>query len=154
VWYYRYHVVRKTPQTRHGRGAKEMSGDFTVFGEFFREMLISKEMSLREVARRSGIDASNLSKMERGVAYPPQKREILQKLARALFLDEEETRRLIELAALVNGMIPEDLENVKKNKAIPMLLRAIDNKQLDEKQTAELARLIEEENAWQGRVVD
>ncbi len=125
-----------------------------MFGEFFREMLIAKNMSLREVARASGIDASNLSKMERGVAYPPQKRETLQKLARALNLDETEERRLFELAALVNGMIPEDLEHVKKNKAIPLLLRAIDNIQLDEEQTAKLAELIEKENSWQGRVVD
>lgn len=130
------------------------NGGMTVFGEFFREMLIAKNMSLREVARASGIDASNLSKMERGVAYPPQKRETLQKLARALNLDETEERRLFELAALVNGMIPEDLEHVKKNKAIPLLLRAIDNIQLDEEQTAKLAELIEKENSWQGRVVD
>ncbi len=131
-----------------------MKEGVTVFGEYLREMLMEKRMSLRELSRRSKIDVSNLSKMERGVVYPPQKRQTLIKIASAIELDEQQKQRLIELAALVNGMVPVDLSHVKKNKAIPLLLRAINNKKLGEEQVEKLARLVEQENSWQGRVVD
>lgn len=126
----------------------------TAFGEYLRDQMTEKNLSLREVARRSGIDASNLSKMERGKVFPPQKRATLDNLAKALELDESGRKRIIELSAFVNGIVPEELEHVRENKAIPLLLRAINNKQLDEAQVKKLVDIIEEENSWQGRVED
>lgn len=132
----------------------ETENNMNVFGEYMKEMLIKRSISLRELARRTKMDASNLSKIERGKAYPPQKEQTLQKLAEALQLSSEEKQRFFELAALANGMIPEELEHVRKNKAIPLLLRAINNKQLQEQHIKKLAEMVEKENRWQGRAID
>lgn len=132
----------------------ETENNMNVFGEYMKEMLIKRSISLRELARRTEMDASNLSKIERGKVYPPQKEQTLQKLAEALKLSSEEKQRFFELAALANGMIPEELEHVRKNKAIPLLLRAINNKQLQEQHIKKLAEMVEKENRWQGRVID
>jgi len=132
----------------------ETENNMNVFGEYMKEMLIKRSISLRELARRTEMDASNLSKIERGKVYPPQKEQTLQKLAEALKLSSEEKQRFFELAALANGMIPEELEHVRKNKAIPLLLRVINNKQLQEQHIKKLAEMVEKENRWQGRVID
>jgi transcriptional regulator with XRE-family HTH domain len=125
-----------------------------AFGKRFRELLIEKRLTLREVARRSGVDAANLSRFERGKAYPPQKRETLEKLAKALEISGKQKQEFFDLAALVNGMLPLGTERIRKNSAIPLLMRAIDGKQLSEDQVRELAEAIEKENSWHGRVVD
>ncbi|MBA7550550.1 hypothetical protein ES705_43068 [subsurface metagenome] len=111
-------------------------------------------MSLRTLAKKTGIDPSNLSKIERGVAYPPKKKETLQKLAQSLDLDGDAERHFYDLAAQVNGMFPDDLELIKQNEAIPLLLRTIQNRRITYRQTMELANLVAQENNWQGRVVD
>lgn len=125
-----------------------------IFGDYLRERLIEKKMSLRALAKKTGIDPSNLSKIERGVAYPPQKKETLQKLAQSLDLDGDAERHFYDLAAQVNGMFPDDLELIKQNEAIPLLLRTIQNRRLTYQKTMELANLVAQENNWQGRVVD
>lgn len=133
---------------------KEIEQKVTVFGEFLREQLIKKKMSLRGLARGTGIDPSNLSKIERGVAYPPKKKATLTKLAKALGLKGTEERHFYDLAALVNGMHPDDLEEIKENEAIPLLLRTIKNRRLTIEQTKSLAKLVAEENNWQGHVIE
>jgi transcriptional regulator with XRE-family HTH domain len=111
-------------------------------------------VTLRELARRTGIDASNLSKIERGVAFPPQKKDTLEKMAKALKLDIDERRKLLELAQLAKGRIPPELKKVRNNAAIPVLLRAIDNKDLTEEEVKRITRLVEKENSRQGKVVE
>jgi len=128
--------------------------DVTVFGRFLTELMDRKDMTLRELSRRSGIDASNLSKMERGVIYPPRKPETLTALAEALELDEVEAMKLSDLAHLASGMLPESTTSLQEIEAIPMLLRAIDNQELTQEQVRKLAEIIEKENSWQGRLMD
>jgi len=132
----------------------EKAKNLSIFGDYLRQRLIDKKMSLRTLAKKTGMDPSNLSKIERGVAYPPQKEENLQKLATALELDQESTRHFFDLAAQVNGMLPDDLDDIKQNEAIPMLLRTIQNRRLTYDQTIELTKLIAQENNWQGRVIE
>ncbi len=126
----------------------------TIFGERLRELLIEHDMSLRELARRTEIDPSNLSKIERGVIYPPRKRATLEKMTAAFGIEGKSKEQFFDLARQVNEMIPEGLESVKSNKAIPMLLRSIENRKLSYEQTRKLAKLVEEENSWQGRIVE
>lgn len=131
-----------------------MAGGITVFGDYMKKLMAEKRISLRELARRSGMDAANLSRIERGKAYPPQKRENLNKLAEALGLKGEARTRFFELAAHANGIIPEDMKHVRGNAAIPLLMRTINKKELSEAQVRELAEMIERENRWQGRVIE
>ena len=125
-----------------------------LFGEFLRAKMTEKRLTLRQLAQRSGFDPSNLSKLERGVSYPPQKIENLNRLAEALDLDDEERAEMIEAAEFGNGKIPQHFEAVKSNQSIPLLLRAINNKKMDPEQVKGLAELIESENEWQGRIID
>ena len=128
--------------------------NMSVFGDFINNQLMDKNMSLRALSRATGIDVSNLSKMERGIIYPPQKAETLQKIADGLCLTDDEKKNLFGLASLVNGKFPDDLKEIKKNKTIPLLLRAIDNKKLTDEQIEKLIQVVEKENDWQGRIVD
>ncbi len=129
-----------------------MKSNLTAFGEYMADKMKTLSLSLREVSRRSGIDAANLSRIERGVVYPPQKPETLKKLAGALGLNQKETKRFFDLAAAANGVVPQDLSHVRRSPAIPLLLRAIDNRRLSEAEIENLAKAIEQENSWQGRV--
>lgn len=131
-----------------------MENDITVFGKFLKNQLIIKDMSLRELSRKTGIDASNLSKMERGKIYPPKKKETLDNMAKALNLNKEEKQKMIDLAYLVNGMIPPDTMQLTKNDAIPLLLRAIGNRLLTAEETEKLAEIIAKENSWQDWKID
>lgn len=131
-----------------------MAENVKVFGDYLKKLMIEKGLSLRELARRSGMDASNLSKIERGNAYPPQKRENLQKLALAIGIKGKAKEEFFQLAAHVNGIIPEDMKHVRANAAIPLLMRTINKKELTEAQVRELAEMIEKENLWQGRGIE
>jgi transcriptional regulator with XRE-family HTH domain len=134
--------------------ADQMAGGVGAFGDLLRGLIMEKGLSLRELARRSGMDASNLSKIERGVAYPPQKRENLEKLAKALGLKGPAKEEFFQLAAHVNGIIPEEMKHVRSNGAIPLLMRTIDKRELSEEQVRALAEMIQKDSAWQGRVIE
>ena len=150
--HYIYSVVKKIPHQTKERRTK-MAG-VSLFGNFLKEKLKVKRMSLRELSRRTGIDVSNLSKMERGVIYPPKKKETLEKIAIALELEAKEKQHFFDLANQDNGMFPEDLDSIKENEAIPMLLRAIDNRKLRKEEIEKLVKMIIDENKWQGKKQD
>lgn len=133
--------------------AKELAKR-NVFGEFLQEMLIKQNMSLRELARKTGLDPSNLSKIERGVCFPPQKKETLEKMVKALGLNKVLKQHFSDLSRQVNSMLPEDLEDIKQNVAIPLLLRTIEKRRLTYEETIQLAKAVEEENMWQGKIVE
>jgi len=125
-----------------------------IFGDFLSEKLIEKCITLRELSRRTGIDASNLSKLERGIFSPPKKRETLESIAAGLELSSAEATELYDRADTAGGQFPGELSHIKENPAIPLLLRAVDNKQLTEEKIHELVALIEEENTYQGDFPD
>lgn len=125
-----------------------------AFSIYLSKLLIKYKITLRELSRRSGIDVGNLSKIERGIAYPPQKRATLEKLASSIPIDEKEKTQLFDLAALVNGKLPQEVYSLRSNIAIPLLLRAVNNKVLSQEETLRLAKLIEESEEWKGKVVE
>ena len=49
-----------------------------MYGEFIKAIRIKKEISLREFCKQVEMDASNWSKIERGVSAPPQDEEKLK----------------------------------------------------------------------------
>jgi transcriptional regulator with XRE-family HTH domain len=125
-----------------------------MFSDFLRLKIDRLELPLRELSKRCGIDAANLSRLERGVVYPPRKLEVLERLSEALGLDVSEKDKMIDLAKTVNGKLIEELDYVKSNDAIPLLLRAIENKKLQSDQVEALAKLINEENSFNGSDCD
>ena len=81
-----------------------------MFGEFIKEGRIAKGISLREFCKRMEMDASNWSKVERGLLAPPQDEERLMK----------------DKANIDAGIIPKDiLSDEKVLNSLPIFFRTI-----------------------------
>lgn len=74
-----------------------------VFGAFLKEKRIQKNMSLRELAKQSGIAHTYLMNIENGKKPPPSDK-ILLMLEKALLLDNESKTLFYDIAAQVKEM--------------------------------------------------
>jgi transcriptional regulator with XRE-family HTH domain len=105
-----------------------MEGGIQMFGEFIKERRIAKGISLREFCKRLEIDASNWSKVERGLLAPPQDQERLKEIARALGIKFGSAlwKDMKDKANIDAGIIPEDiLSDEKLLNSLPMFFRTI-----------------------------
>lgn len=102
-------------------------------------------MSLREFCGTHGFDVGNMSKLERGRLPVPQSRELLERYARALQLDEgsDDWFTFFDLAAAENGRIPEELlsDDAVRQK-LPVLFRTLRGERVSEEQVQGLIDLI------------
>lgn len=112
------------------------------FAIMLADFIGKKELTLREISRRSGYDAGNLSKLERGQTIPPRDLGKLSRVFDALELSDDERRRLSDAAMVAAGSIPNS-HYLRSNVAIPTLLRAIENRQLSAEQVEKLAEIIQ-----------
>ena len=99
-----------------------------MFGKLIKEMRLQRSLGLRDFCRRLGEDASNWSKIERGLMPPPQNRQKLGKIASILEIrpDTEEWNNLIDQASIDAGIIPKDLISDKEVlNALPAFFRTI-----------------------------
>jgi transcriptional regulator with XRE-family HTH domain len=95
------------------------------FGAFFRARRKALGLTLREFCRRNGFDPGNVSRLERGLAAPPQVPEVIESYAKALKIEQgtEEWSHFIELAGAETGRIPlSDQERIRER---PVLLRKL-----------------------------
>jgi transcriptional regulator with XRE-family HTH domain len=107
---------------------KNWKGGIVMFGEFIKERRIEKSISLREFCKRVEIDASNWSKVERGLLAPPQDEERLRKIARALDIKFGSAlwKEMKDKANIDAGIIPEDiLSDEKVLNSLPIFFRTI-----------------------------
>lgn len=117
------------------------------FGEMVRAKRKNMRLGLREFALRAEVDASNLSKMERGLIPPPQDHDLLGRICGALELEpgSDECTRLTDQAAAERGEIPKDLmEDEELLARLPVLLRTVKNKRPTEEQMDQLIEIIRE----------
>lgn len=114
-----------------------------MFGEFVKETRLKKDIGLREFCRILSLDASNWSKIERGMLAPPQDEKKLKQIAKVLGIDikSDEFTELKYMASVGAGIIPRDfLSDKEVLNSLPMFFRTVKS----EKPTAEeLKRLIE-----------
>lgn len=114
-----------------------------MFGQFVKKERLEKGIGLREFCRRLEVDASNWSKVERGVLQPPKDEAKLRKIATILDIhsDLEKWQTLKDEASIDAGTIPKDiLSDEDVLRALPMFFRTIRS----EKPTPEdLDKLIE-----------
>ncbi|OGG86987.1 hypothetical protein A3B87_03360 [Candidatus Kuenenbacteria bacterium RIFCSPHIGHO2_02_FULL_39_13] len=113
------------------------------FGQNLKKARIAKDLSLREICKKINYDASNWSKIERGIIAPPADGKILSKWAKALGLKQtsKECQEFIDKAQIAQGIIPQDIL-ARKNAVdyLPAVFRTLRN----EKPTKqEIDRLIE-----------
>jgi transcriptional regulator with XRE-family HTH domain len=111
------------------------------FGDYLRERRATLRLSLRTFAQNAGLDAGNLSRLERGRAEPPESQVVLDRIAEALALQPgtPDYQRLYDLAAAAKGRIPADLltdEEVATR--LPILFRTLRSKPLSGEQLEKL----------------
>ncbi|GBR77044.1 transcriptional regulator HipB [Candidatus Termititenax persephonae] len=96
------------------------------FGDFFLELRKRQNLSLREFCQKNGFDASNISKLERGILPPPQN-EVLEKYAKALELvvGTDDWYQFHDLAAAENRKLPAYMSEEEIEKKVPIFFRAL-----------------------------
>lgn len=119
-----------------------------TFGNYFHEKRRACGLTLREFCRIHNLDAGNISKIERNLLPPPHSKEILTKYTNALGINKgsDEWFEFFDLAATAAGRIPSDIasDNELMN-ALPVLFRAIRNKDLEEDNLRNLVNTIRKE---------
>ncbi len=115
----------------------------TAFGRFFKSKRLSLGLSLREFCQRNGLDAGNLSRMERGLLAPPQG-EKLAGYAAMLGIAEgtDDWYELFDLAAAERGRIPPDLQTEDILDRLPILFRTLRGQQVPDEKLEELVDLM------------
>lgn len=99
-----------------------------MYGEFIKDRRIRKGVSLREFCKLIDVDASNWSKIERGVLTPPQDDEKLESIAKVLGIESgsEEWKEMMDKAYIDAGNIPSDILSDKKvADSLPIFFRTI-----------------------------
>jgi len=97
----------------------------TTFSNLIRTKRIAAGLTLREFCRLSGFDASNWSKVERGLLTPPQSKKVLNEIATVLKIKEgsQVYKEMIDLAAL--SSIPEGLIESEILEQLPVFFRTV-----------------------------
>lgn len=103
------------------------------FGALLKRLRLNQGRSLREFCLQNDLDPGNYSRLERGLFPPPQRRELLEKYAKALGLGagSDDWMEFFDVAAAERGTIPADLmsdeEVVDK---LPVVFRTMRAKQV------------------------
>jgi len=116
-----------------------------AFGSFFKQKRMAMGMTLRHFCELHGLDAGNISKLERG-GLPPPKEEILKKYARYLKLKEgsDSWYEFFDLASAEAGRIPKGLMEKEIVAKMPFLFRTIRGKKISKEKLEKLINLIKE----------
>ena len=95
------------------------------FAYFIHQKRIAEGLTLREFCRGIGFDASNWSKIERGLKKPPQSKSFLDGIAEALKIEmgSEEYKEMFDLAAL--SSIPEGFIETEVLEQLPVFFRTV-----------------------------
>jgi transcriptional regulator with XRE-family HTH domain len=116
-----------------------------IFGRFFKEIRLKTGLSLRGFCLKHGLDAGNISKLERGMAAPPQSREILEKYAGYLGITEssDDWYSFFDYAAASAGRIPPDMMNdAELVESLPLVFRTLRSPKLTADELRKLAEAI------------
>ena len=117
----------------------------SVFGQFFKEMRLKTGLSLRQFCLDHGLDPGNISKLERGLASPPQSKEKLEEYARYLGIekDTDDWYNFFDYAAASTGRIPPDvMSDEELVKRLPAVFRTLRGQKLPIEKLGDLAELI------------
>lgn len=117
-----------------------------TFGEFIRNLRIERKLTLREFCRKTNLDPSNWSRIERGLAAPPKSKVVLRGIAEILNIkeDSDEYNAILDLAAISH--IPSELISDKQvlNK-LPVFFRTIRGKKPTREELEKLIKIMKED---------
>lgn len=112
-----------------------------IFGEFFRESRLGQGYTLRSFCAAFREDPAYISRLETGILEPPKDKEVLNRLASALQLEEgsDEWKTFYQLAAIGAKRLPEDIsENEELMKHLPVFFRTIAGEKFPDEKLPEL----------------
>jgi transcriptional regulator with XRE-family HTH domain len=107
-----------------------------TFGKFLKEKRLALDVSLREFARRVGLQPSNYCNIEADV-LPAPPAEALDRIANALALKQgsRDFEIFHDLAAHRRNEVPSDVAKfVKENDLIPAMLRTVEYENVTKEQ--------------------
>jgi len=117
-----------------------------TFGGLLKKIRLEEaKIGLRAFAELVDWQPSNLSNLERGRLKPPTDARTITNICDTLGLSEDDPRRakLFDLAAKEKNTVPGDVALViKEQPGIPVLIRAVANRRLDDDKLKELAEYI------------
>ena len=114
-----------------------------MFGEYIKTRRVAKEISLRKFSQLIDVDASNWSKVERGILPPPQDEERLRVIASILNIEEDQSdwQELKDLASIGARMLPDDIASDQRIlDSLPVFFRTVRS---DKPTPDEIERLID-----------
>lgn len=105
------------------------------FGQFLREKRLALDLSLREFAKRVGVQPSNYCNVEADVLPPPPAETLDRIKELGLIKGSEDYETFHDLAAKGRDEIPADVERiVKENDLIPAMLRTVEYEKVSKDQ--------------------
>lgn len=111
-----------------------------MFSDTVKSLRLERRLTLRDFCAQAGLDASNWSKVERGVNPPPGDVETLERLAAFFGLTDARRLAFMDEAALQRREIPADVaDNAILQRALPAFFRAARGHELTEAELNELA---------------
>jgi transcriptional regulator with XRE-family HTH domain len=118
----------------------------TSFASFVRVKRIATGLTLRQFCRLTGFDASNWSKVERGLITPPQSKNVLETIATVLKMEsgDQDYKELMDLAAL--SSVPQDLIEPEILDQLPVFFRTVRGEKPTEEELRTLITKIR--SAW------
>ncbi|HLA26274.1 MAG TPA: helix-turn-helix transcriptional regulator [Syntrophales bacterium] len=114
-----------------------------MFGEFVKGRRITRDITLRKFCQAIDWDASNWSKIERGLLSPPQDEEKLKRIAEVIGIEQgsDEWQEMKDLSRIGAQMLPDDIVADRRIvNALPLFFRTVRS---DKPTAEELGRLIE-----------
>jgi transcriptional regulator with XRE-family HTH domain len=111
-----------------------------MFSTTVKSLRLEKRLTLRDFCEQAGFDASNWSKVERGVNPPPGDVETLERLADFFGLTGTTKLAFMDEAALQRREIPADVaDNLVLQRTLPAFFRAARGHELSEAELKSLA---------------
>lgn len=119
-----------------------------TFGEYFNTLRINQGFTLRKFSEKFDEDPAYISRLERGKVCAPKSQEKLEFYAKALGLKKgsEDFENFFQFAEVSNKTY--GIDNVKDEnllEKLPVFLRTLDNKGLDEERLESLIKSIKED---------
>lgn len=113
------------------------------FGTFIKSKRIEKGLTLRAFCRKTNLDPSNWSKIERGIFPPPKSRPVLEEIAATVGLskDSEDWYTLFDLAS-ISFIPPELMDDAAVMDKLPILFRTLRGEKPSRRELEELIKKI------------
>jgi transcriptional regulator with XRE-family HTH domain len=122
-----------------------MNKNLKQFGQSLKKLRMGQNMSLRDICKIVNYDASNWSKIERGIISPPSDVKVLDTWAHALGLSKskKEYQEFVDEALIAQSIIPDDIMAHSGSVAyLPAFFRTIRGQKPTKEEIDQLMRLI------------